>query len=313
LKSSNQNNFSVGNEQPIVWIIIPTFNRGNDLLECIQSIKNQNYTNYRIVIIDNNSQDNTRVLLNNQYSDLHIIHLDSNRGASAATNIGINYALSKNANLVLRLDSDTILGNSYLEMLVDVLIKTKNAGIASGKILSYDKPEEIWFTGGFLKKWNLGATYIDPHKHINDLGNSIIEVDLLPSTGMLITREAIELTNGFDEDFLVYYEDFDFCLRVKKNGLKLFCVTDAKIWHKVFSQKKTAWIARQWNKSRMVFYRKQAMNSFHKYFLFIYSFCYAIFRSIFKSENHGNMGPLFPAIKGLIDGLFVDISKPNSK
>ena len=148
--------------------------------------------------------------------------------------------MSKNAELILRLDSDTIVGNSYLETLVDVIINTKNAGIASGKILSFDKPEEIWFTGGFLKKWNLGATYIGCQNKINDLANLVIEVDLLPSTGMLITREAIELTNGFDEDFLVYYEDFDFCLRVKKNGLRLLYVTNAKLWHKVFSKKKTA-------------------------------------------------------------------------
>ena len=128
--SPNQNKSSVGKKQPIVWIIIPTFNRGNDLIECIQSIRNQNYTNYQIVIIDDNSQDDTRSLLNNYYSDLQLIHLDSNQGASTATNIGINYALSKNAELILRLDSDTIVDNSYLEMLVDVLVNTKSNEIA---------------------------------------------------------------------------------------------------------------------------------------------------------------------------------------
>ena len=198
--------------------------------------------------MDNCSQDDTVKIVKRDHPNVNLIELENNKGASFATNVGFEFALEKGADLVLRLDSDTVVDNNYLTFLTQAILELPKAGIVSGKIMSFYEPEKVWFTGGKLIKWNLGAKYIDQENNYDPDLESPYEVDLLPSTGMLITRETIEELKGFDQDYLVYYEDFDFCLRALKKGIKLYYVPQAKLSHKVYSRKKTAWVARQWNK-----------------------------------------------------------------
>ena len=298
----------VENNLPYVWIIIPTWNRGPDLVECIKSLKSQTYENIDIVVIDNGSEDDTVNLVKNQYSEIQLLELGKNYGASYATNQGFKFALSHNADLIFRLDSDTILAENYLELLVEFLNKEPDAGIVSGRIFSYYQPEKIIYPGGDYWKWNLSPKYFDQLKNLDIDDISPKEVKLLPSTGMLITRKTIERLKGFDEDYLVYYEDFDFCLRAVKSKIKLYMIPQARIWHKVFSQKKSDWIAIQWNRSKMIFYRKHAHNGFHKLFMIVYAFLYALVRSFIKDEERGNKGPTRSAFKGLINGLFTHLA-----
>ena len=293
---------------PLIWIVIPTWNRGTDIIDCIKSIHEQTYKKYKLVIVDNGSLDDTIKLIKSNFPELDLIELKSNKGASFATNKGFDFALANNADLVLRLDSDTVLDKNYLATLTNTILNLPDAGIVSGKIFSFFNPNKIWFTGGKLTKLDLGAKYLDQGKNFNPNEKTICEVDLLPSTGMLITRDLIESLRGFDEDYLVYYEDFDFCLRALKKGVKLYYDPNATLLHKVFSQKNTSWTAFQWNKSKMIFYRKHAKNMFHKFFLILYAFMYATFRAIFTIEDRGNRGPYISTIKGLLIGLLKPLS-----
>lgn len=290
--------------EPLIWIVIPTRNRSADLIDCIKSVKNLNYINKRIVVVDNNSDDDTVNQLSNIYPEIDLLILEKNFGASFATNLGIKFALKNNAEFVLRLDSDTILDENYLSILIKPIQFDSEVGVVSGTIYYYDQPEKIWFTGGYLKKWDLNIKFLS-YNNNQILNNSdLIEVDLVPSTGMLISKKTIEDLNGFDEDYLVYYEDFDFCLRTKKSGKRILFVPEAKMWHKIYSNKKTFWTAKNWNRSKMIYYRKHANNWFHLLFLICYAFLYSVFRGIIPKEDRGNRGPLLPTMYGLLQGLF---------
>jgi len=288
---------------PLVWVVIPTRNRSTDLIDCINSIKNANYKNYKILVVDNNSDDDTIIKIKNIFPDVFLHILEKNHGASFATNQGFKFALENNADFVLRLDSDTILDENYLTILINSIQSDSVIGVTTGTIYYYDQPEKIWFTGGYLRKWDLNTKFLDYNNNQFLKQDNSVEVDLVPSTGMLITRKTIEDINGFDEDYLVYYEDFDFCVRAKKLGIKILYVPAAKMWHKIYSNKKTSWTAKNWNKSKMIFYRKHAKNKLHLMFLIIFAFSYALFRAIFPTEDRGNRGPLLPALSGLLKGL----------
>lgn len=288
---------------PLVWIVIPTRNRSTDLIDCITSIKSANYNNYKILVVDNNSDDGTIIKIKNFFPEVFLLKLEKNHGASFATNQGFKFALDNNADYVLRLDSDTILDKNYLTLLINSIQSESDVGIASGSIYYYDQPEKIWFTGGYLRNWDLNSNFLDYMDNKALKKKSPIEVDLVPSTGMLISSKTIEVISGFDEDYFVYYEDFDFCARAKKLGIKILYVPSAKMWHKIFSNKKTSWTAENWNKSKMIFYRKHAKNKLHLIFLIFHAFSYALFRAIFPAEDRGNRGPLLPALSGLFRGL----------
>jgi GT2 family glycosyltransferase len=297
------------NIEPLVYIVIPVKERLFDLIECIGSIKQQTYTNYKIVVVDNNSKDRTKEEISKIYPEIELISLEDNYGASYASNIGFSYSLRNNAELVLRLDSDAILDKNYLSELVKSKSKLPKAELLSGTIFSFYQPERVWFTGGFLTKWNLSATYLHEISKNSIQHRQYYEVDFLPSTGILISSNTIKELKGFDQDYLVYYEDFDLCLRAAKSGNKLFYIPNAKMWHKVYSNKQTAWVAKQWNKSKVIFYRKHANNNLHLGLLIIYAILYAIVRSIFFVENKGNRGPFISTLKGIIEGLLTPINK----
>ncbi|PKO05982.1 MAG: hypothetical protein CVU41_09335 [Chloroflexi bacterium HGW-Chloroflexi-3] len=294
--------------QPLVWIVIPTRNRSADLIDCINSVNKLTYNNKRIVVVDNHSDDDTINQLYRNFPDIDLLVLEKNYGASYATNQGFTFALKNNADFVLRLDSDTILDENYLSILVKSIRPNTFEGVLSGTIYYYDQPEKIWFTGGHLINWNLNIKFL---RNINNQilkENDPIDVDLVPSTGMLISNKTIEDLNGFDEDYLVYYEDFDFCLRAKKSGKKILYVPAAKLWHKIYSNKKTSWTAINWNKSKMIYYRKHANNWFHLLILICYAFLYSIFRAIIPKEDRGNRGPLVPTLTGLLQGLLKNLN-----
>jgi hypothetical protein len=294
--------------EPLVWIVIPTRNRSADLIDCINSVKKQTYHNKKIVVVDNNSEDDSLEILHSIFPNIDILCLKRNFGASYATNRGFEFALNHEAKFVLRLDSDTILDEEYLTKLIEIILMVPDTAIVSGTIFYYSEPESIWFTGANLTKFDLNAKFLNINESDNGLLNQYYEVDLLPSTGMLISRETIEQLNGFDEDYLVYYEDFDFCLRTKKTGKKIIYVPGAKMWHKIFSNKKSVGTAFIWNKSKMIYYRKHATNIIHLGFLVIYAISYAFFRACFPKEDRGNRGPLIPTIKGLVKGLFIELN-----
>ena len=142
----------ISDKEPFIWIVIPTWNRGKDLNDCLVSINNLRYSNFKVVIVDNCSQDDTVEILKRNHPDVNLIKLKNNKGASFATNQGFEFALEKGADLVLRLDSDTVVDINYLKFLSQAILELPEAGIVSGKIMSFHQPEKVWFTGGKLVK-----------------------------------------------------------------------------------------------------------------------------------------------------------------
>ena len=113
---------------------------------------------------------------------------------------------------------------------------------------------------------------------------------------MLIRRQVLEKTRGFDTDFFVYYEELDFCRRVQKLEYKIFYEPQSKIWHKVGSSANNAWIAYHWNRSKMLFFKKHAKNTPHQVAMVACAFLYEFFDEVMKvfalRDKSGNRGPL---------------------
>ena len=143
------------------------------------------------------------------------------------------------------------------------------------------------------------------------------EVDYAWGATMLISREVLEKTSGFDTDFFIYYEEHDFCDRVKAMGYKVMFVPESKIWHKVGSESNNAWTGFQWNKSKMIFFRKHAPNLFLRIYFILYCFAYAFGDSLLNAlhlrQKVGNRGPLKDTLRGLWAGLTKPLTDPQEQ
>ena len=90
--------------EPLVWIVIPTWNRCDDLLACLQSVQALDYVNKKVVVVDNGSTDDTITAMQTHFAEVDLIPIAANKGAAASSNIGFAYVMPKGAEFVLRLD-----------------------------------------------------------------------------------------------------------------------------------------------------------------------------------------------------------------
>ncbi len=287
---------------PFVWVVIPTWNRRADLLECLESVVLQTYQPLRVVVVDNASVDDSVSAVRAYFPQVCVLELNRNLGATGASNVGFRYALNQGAQYVFRVDSDTIIDPAAVDHLVRAACSPE-IGVLSPKIYYYDDPTRIWYGGASRHRWHFGA--YDAARGACDTPASSIErdVDYAWSTGMLLSRAVLEATGGFDPDFLVYYEEVDFCLRARQAGFRIRYVPAAILWHKVGSRAHSPWVAEQWNRSKMLLYRKHS-RGWHRWSLIAYAFVYALWSALHRAPpGRGNRGPLRAALKGLYAGL----------
>jgi len=290
-----------------LWVVIPTYNRADDLIACLDSLLKADILNKQIVVIDNHSQDDTVAMVKQHHPEIHLITLEENLGASGASNIGFDYVLGQQAKYILRLDSDTLVDQNFWKPLLTQAEENPSVSVLSPKIYYNDPPDEIWFAGAERHPWHFGAT--NDHRHEKDAPRNSHkrEVDYVWGAAMLIKNEVLKKTRGFDPNFFIYYEEVDFCLRVQALGYKLLFVPDAYVWHKVGSSANNAWTAYHWNRSKMLLYRKHARNAFHLIYLLCYTWLYAFLSPLVMGKT-GNRGPLRDAIKGIRAGLKINLT-----
>lgn len=222
--------------QPYIYIILLNYNGYKDTIDCINSLNNIDYKNYKIIVVDNNSMDDSKEEISKyiEYNN-NVIFIESkeNLGFSGGNNLGIKYAMEHGADYICLLNNDTVVETDFLNPLVDIMEKDKSIGISAGKIMYYDNKDIVWSAGGYIdSKKAIGYNNaIDNHESI--LTNELTEVTFLTGCLQLIRREVIENIGLYDHEYFLYMEDVDFCKRVLNNGYKLMYVPQSKIYHKV--------------------------------------------------------------------------------
>jgi GT2 family glycosyltransferase len=172
-----------------------------------------------------------------QKNRLFLIKNDKNYGFAKGNNIGIQYALKAfNPDYILLLNNDTVVDRNFLTELVKLMESDGKIGIAGPKIYYYDfngRSDVISFTGediipekGSGKRYGCGE--IDSGQWDRQM-----EVDRLEGSCMLIRREVFERIGFFDENYFLYWEETDFCIRAKRAGFKNVYCPKSKVWHKI--------------------------------------------------------------------------------
>jgi GT2 family glycosyltransferase len=155
-------------------------------------------------------------------------------GFSGGNNFGIEILLKQNADFILLLNNDTTVEPNFLEILVNKFESDNRTGIAAPQINYYDEPDKIWSAGGKISKIRgSGFAYSDKSERVFD--KSDISVGFVSGCCMLIKRDVFINTGLFDENYYLYNEDTDFCLRTLKAGYKIYVTPKSKIYHKVNS------------------------------------------------------------------------------
>ena len=180
----------------LISIIIVNYNGQRWLKKCLDSIYNQTYKNYEIILVDNNSTDNSIELVKNNFPKVNILCSKKNLGFSGGNNLGIK---KSKGNLIMLLNNDTWVESNFLEKMEETYSKFNNAVIGPTEADYYSKESRIY------------SIHLDPFGHFIYLkGRNIRDNDFyLSGVCLLFSKKLYYETGGLDSNFFMYGEDWD--------------------------------------------------------------------------------------------------------
>ncbi|MBM3709910.1 MAG: glycosyltransferase family 2 protein [Actinobacteria bacterium] len=272
-------------------IIIINYNSKLYIKKCIESIflffnskKNDVKFGWEIIIVDNASNDGSVEFIEKKISEaelfnIRLIKLSDNSGFSKASNIG---AKNCRGEFLLFLNPDTEIIQEGLENILKFYnekLKTEKIGVIGVKILNPDGSlqyscrsfptlarqfyESFFLQRLFKKSRFFGSYFMTYWDHYDNK-----KVDWLTGAFMLICRETFFQAGCFDEDYFIYSEDTDLCLRLVKNGFINYYCSDYSLRHTdagIASQNPALREYQIW-KSRKLYFKKNYSN-FHAFIL----------------------------------------------
>ncbi|GAI92372.1 unnamed protein product, partial [marine sediment metagenome] len=216
-------------EEPLVSVIIINYNGLGDLEEFFDSIFNLTYKNVELIIIDNNSQDNSVEIIQKNYPIVKIVELKKNYGFAKGNNLGMPFTKGK---YIVLLNMDTVVDKNWLTELVKVAEQSNYIGIIGSKIYYYDNREIIDFAGGssniYGKAFHIGMSNKD-----NEILNKKKTTFYICGASLLIKRELYDKIGLFDPIYFAYFEDVDLCWRAWMIGYKVIFAPKSFLYHKI--------------------------------------------------------------------------------
>ncbi|MFC6858579.1 glycosyltransferase family 2 protein [Zunongwangia atlantica] len=203
-------------------IVIVTYNGIKWIDKCLQSCGD-----YPVIVVDNNSSDNTLGFIKKKYPTVHIIKQDKNLGFGQANNIGISYALNHGADFVFLLNQDAYLSGNCLEKLIKVKSRNSEYGVLSPIHLNGEGTRiDSKFSKYLLNNEDFYSDHI-----LNKPLKNVYDFPFVNAAGWLISRECLETVGGFDPMFFHYGEDDNYCQRLNYHGFKLGVVSEVFLRH----------------------------------------------------------------------------------
>lgn len=299
---------------PHVIIIILNWNGWSDTIECLESLSLIIYPNFKIIVLDNGSNDDSvnkikEWIKTKGTNNIRLIENKSNLGFAGGNNVAIKYAFEKfDPDYFLLLNNDTVVDKYFLKELIAVTENDSSIGIAGPKTFFYDDPQRfqlVWIDVNLLRGQgkHIGARKID-HGQFNQINK---DCDAVQGSCILIKKEVIKKIGMLDERYFCYWEETDFCFRAKSAGYKVAYVPEAKIWHKVSaSTRKNKWIHGYWIIRNTFYFMALHSNRYQQFLFFLYFFVFRLwFISGIALLYHRNLIEFKSIFKGVIDGLKV--------
>ena len=209
---------------PVVSIIIPSYNRKDELLHCLDSISRQDYPNIEITVVDDNSSDGTAQAIQSLYPQTMIITDSVNCGPSYRRNQGI---LTSSGEYLLFLDSDVELqGPHIISRMVRRFQGNGNIGELGGEIPVYEGETRLAF--------GRGIGYAKPSHRIaaHDGDEELTACDYLATCNCMVKRDSAIQVGGFDPYYEFGAEDTDFGFMLQKQGYQNFVGFPYAVYHK---------------------------------------------------------------------------------
>ncbi|GAB6172815.1 glycosyltransferase family 2 protein [Paradesulfitobacterium aromaticivorans] len=216
---------------PSVYLIILNFNAAEETLRCVAGVEQITYPNYKVVVVDNCSTDDSWAVLKRSLQHT-LLQSDGNYGYAYGNNVGIKYAQAQGAEYICILNNDVEVEAGFLEPLIDILSVSKEIAMAGPTICDFYERDLVQTMGASLSLYTGLAQGIAKGKLYAGITQSVREVDYLGGACFVIKADVLVQTGLIPENYFLFFEETELCLKAQKLGYKLVCLHASRVYHK---------------------------------------------------------------------------------
>jgi len=253
---------------PKVSVIVTNWNGKIHLKECFDSLFCQSYKDFEVIMVDNNSEDDSVEFVKSNYPKVRIIQEKINHGYCGGNNIGVEAAEGE---YLFLLNNDTALKKDCIKFLVETLSTGNENVFGAFPKVKYYHNEKIINTMG--TQWHQRVHWRDFRVGTFDLGQHEESFEVFGSIfpAVLLKRDLFLKIGSFDDKFFSSCEDFDLCYRTNLMGYKFLVEPKSEILHKYRATSSTL-MKPHWNQYffirnyMLVFLKNYSLKNLIKYF-----------------------------------------------
>ena len=241
---------------PLVSVITVNYNQAKVTCDLLESLKHITYPNIEVIVVDNHSVDDDPSIIKKQHPYIKYIENPINYGFAAGNNFGI---MAAKGEYILLLNNDIEVPGDFLEPMVYLLENNKEVGTVSPKIKYYYRSDTIQYAGYTpinpvtMRNFAIGYMEKDDGKF-----DDVRETAYGHGAAMMVPMRVIKEVGLMSYIFFLYYEEADWCARIKNGGYKSYYSGKSYVLHKesVSTGKLSSLKTYYLNRNRLVFMRR---------------------------------------------------------
>jgi GT2 family glycosyltransferase len=212
---------------PLFSVVIPNWNGAHHLVTCLDALHIQTYANLEIIVADNASTDNSRLLLSQQYPDVKVVALPENRGFTGACNAGMEAAEGE---YVALLNNDTEVDPGWVAAVIDAFRRHPDAGLVASKMLLFNERNRFHTAGDLYR---VDGRLVNRGVWEQDEGQYNEEDYVFSACGgsAAYRRSMLDEIGLLDDDFFFSAEDMDLAWRAQLAGYRCIYSPKAVVYH----------------------------------------------------------------------------------
>jgi GT2 family glycosyltransferase len=215
-------------EMPLVSIITVNYNGVKVTSELLDSLAKITFPSYEVIVVDNASAESPDIL-KEKYPWIILVKSPVNTGFAGGNNLGFKAARGK---YFFLLNNDTEVDPGFLQPLVKKFSEDPKAGAVSSKVIFYNTGDIIQYAGGgAIHPFTGRGGFIGTMEKDNSQYPSSI-TSHAHGAAMMVKREVVENIGMMAELYFLYYEELDFCERIKNAGYDIWYISESKVYHK---------------------------------------------------------------------------------
>lgn len=239
----------MADDLPSVGIVVLTWQNYEDTAACLRSLRDVEYPNYEVVVVDNGSTDGSRERLVTEFDWCTFVLNDSNRGFAAGNNPGIGVALSRGVDYVLLLNNDTVVEPDFLGPLVETAEANDDAAVVTG-IEYREGSDEVLHAGGRFYAY-LGGR-VSPVREVRS--DEPYDVSYAPSSLALLDESFVRENEVLHEGYFLGMDDVDLAVQARQRGKRVLLDPRSGITHKEgLTKERTPFTNYHWMRNRLEF------------------------------------------------------------